>query len=54
MALLGGGQRRATVTSSSRVAGLRIENDALRRVLAKHPKLADAFRAVYDAHSATS
>jgi CRP/FNR family cyclic AMP-dependent transcriptional regulator len=54
MALLGGGQRRATVTSSSRVTGLRIENDALRPVLAKHRALADAFRAVYDAHSATS
>jgi CRP-like cAMP-binding protein len=54
MALLGGGQRRATVTSSSRVTGLRIENDALRPVLQKHPKLAEAFRAVYDAHSASS
>jgi CRP/FNR family cyclic AMP-dependent transcriptional regulator len=51
MALLGGGQRRATVTSSSRVAGLRIDNEALRPVLDKHPKLADAFKAVYDAHS---
>jgi CRP-like cAMP-binding protein len=54
MALLGGGQRRATVTSSSRVAGLRIENDALRPVLEKRPRLADAFKAVYDAHSASS
>ncbi|MBE7190050.1 cyclic nucleotide-binding domain-containing protein [Jatrophihabitans endophyticus] len=48
--LLGGGQRTATVTSSSRVAGLRVENDALKPVLDKHPKLAEAFRAVYDAH----
>ena len=54
MALLGGGQRRATVTSSTQVAGLRIENDALRPVLQKHPKIADAFRAVYDAHSGGS
>jgi CRP-like cAMP-binding protein len=54
MALLGGGQRRATVTSSTRVSGLRIENDALRPVLQKHPKVAEAFRAVYDAHSASS
>lgn len=54
MALLGGGQRRATVTSSSRVSGLRVENEALRPVLQKHPKLADAFRAVYDAHTAAS
>lgn len=48
--LLGGGQRTATVTSSSRVAGLRVENDALKPVLDQHPKLAEAFRAVYDAH----
>lgn len=54
MALLGGGQRRATVTSASRVAGLRIENDALRPVLQTRPKLAEAFRAVYDAHTAAS
>lgn len=54
MAFLGGGQRRATVTSATRVTGLRIENDALRAVLKKHPKLADAFKAVYTAHSAAS
>lgn len=48
--LLGGGQRTATVTSSSRVAGLRIENEKLAPVLDKHTKLAAAFRAVYDAH----
>jgi CRP/FNR family cyclic AMP-dependent transcriptional regulator len=54
MALLGGGQRRATVTSSSRVSGLRIENEALRPVLNKHPGLAEAFQAVYDAHTASS
>jgi CRP/FNR family transcriptional regulator, cyclic AMP receptor protein len=52
LTLLGGGQRRATVTSSSRVSGLRVENDALRAVLHKHPKIADAFKHVYDAHSA--
>lgn len=50
MALLKGGQRRATVTSSSHVSGLRIENDALRKVFAKHPKVAAAFEAVYSAH----
>ncbi len=54
MALLGGGQRRATVTSSSKVTGLRIENEALRPVLKKHPKIAGAFRAVYDAHTTAS
>ncbi len=50
MAFFDGGLRQATVTSSSRVTGLRIENDPLRDVLAKRPKLADAFRAVYTAH----
>jgi CRP-like cAMP-binding protein len=54
MAFFEGGQRQATVTSASRVTGLRIENDALRPVLQKHTKLADAFKAVYDAHSAAS
>jgi CRP-like cAMP-binding protein len=54
MTLLGGGQRRATVTSATRVAGLRIENEALRPVLHKHPQLAEAFRAVYDAHTSAS
>jgi hypothetical protein len=36
------------------VTGLRIENEALRPLLQKRPKLAEAFRAVYDAHSAAS
>lgn len=51
MALLKGGQRRATVTSASRVAGLRVEYDKLKPVLAKRPKLASAFEAVYTAHN---
>ncbi|WP_375477647.1 Crp/Fnr family transcriptional regulator [uncultured Jatrophihabitans sp.] len=51
MALLGGGQRRATVTSSTKVAGLRVDNDRLRPLLDKRPKLAEAFREVYNAHS---
>ncbi|WP_375497804.1 cyclic nucleotide-binding domain-containing protein [uncultured Jatrophihabitans sp.] len=51
MALLKGGQRKATVTSASRVAGLRVEYDKLKPVLAKRPKLAAAFDAVYAAHS---
>jgi CRP-like cAMP-binding protein len=50
LALLGGGQRRATVTSSSRVTGLRIENEALRALLDKRPKLEAAFRDVYAKH----
>lgn len=51
MTLLGGGQRRATVTSSTRIIGLRVDNEALRPVLDQHPAIADAFRAVYDAHN---
>ena len=54
MAFFDGGQRQATVTSSSRVTGLRVENDALRPLLQQRPKLADAFRAVYTAHHAAS
>ena len=54
MALLEGGQRQATVTTSSRVTGLRIENDALRPLLQKRPKLAEMFRAVYSAHQSSS
>jgi CRP/FNR family cyclic AMP-dependent transcriptional regulator len=52
MALLAGGQRKATVTSSERVAGLRVENERMRVLIAEHPCLGDAFRAVYDAHRA--
>jgi len=51
MALFSGAQRAATVTSSDRVAGLRIENDRARELMAKHPAIGEAFRAVYRAHS---
>ncbi len=51
LALLGGGQRRATVTSSSKVTGLRIDNEKLHPVLRKHPALAAAFKHVYEEHS---
>jgi len=51
MALLDGGQRKATVTSSTRISGIRIDNDKLREVMAAHPAVADAFRAVYAKHS---
>lgn len=50
MALLEGGQRRATVTSATRVSGLRIENDALRGLLQHNVRLAEAFRSVLSAH----
>jgi CRP-like cAMP-binding protein len=51
MALLGGGQRRATVTTADRTSGLRVENDAMFDVFAKHPAIRDAFKATYEAHS---
>lgn len=54
MALLGGGQRRATVTTSSRVSGLRVENSAMMDVFSKHPAVRDAFKAAYEAHQAAS
>src|SRR3954470_22507176 len=54
MALLGGGQRRATVTTSSRTSGLRVENPAMMDVFAKHPAVRDAFKAAYEAHQSSS
>jgi CRP-like cAMP-binding protein len=54
MALLGGGQRRATVTTSTRTGGLRVENTAMMDVFAKHPAVRDAFKAAYEAHQAAS
>jgi CRP-like cAMP-binding protein len=52
MALLEGGQRKATVTSSDRISGLRIENDKLREAMKSHPAIAQTFREVYAAHQA--
>jgi len=49
MAFLEGGQRDATVTSSTPVKALRIEYDALRAVLAKRPQLKEMMVAVYTA-----
>ena len=54
MALLGGGQRRATVTTSSRVSGLRVENSEMMGVFSKHSAIRDAFKAAYEAHQAAS
>jgi CRP-like cAMP-binding protein len=54
MALLGGGQRRATVTTSSRVSGLRVENAAMMDLFTKHPAVRDAFKAAYEAHQSAS
>jgi CRP/FNR family transcriptional regulator, cyclic AMP receptor protein len=54
MALLGGGQRRATVTTASRVSGLRVENTAMMDLFANRPALREVFRAAYEAHQASS
>jgi CRP/FNR family cyclic AMP-dependent transcriptional regulator len=54
MALLGGGQRRATVTTATRVGGLRIENTAMLDLFGRRPALRDTFRAAYEAHQASS
>lgn len=54
MALLGGGQRRATVTTATRVSGLRVDNAAMLDLFAKRPALRDAFRAAYAAHETAS
>lgn len=54
MALLGGGQRRATVTTATRVSGLRVDNAAMLDLFARRPALREAFRAAYAAHQAAS
>jgi CRP-like cAMP-binding protein len=54
MAFVTGGQRGATVTSSSKVSALRVENDPLRETLEAHPALRDALLAVYNAHTSSS
>lgn len=51
MTLLAGGQRRATVSSSSPIHGWRIENEALGQLLTKRPHLKDALTAVYRSHT---
>jgi CRP-like cAMP-binding protein len=51
MALLGGGQRRATVTTAERTSGLRVENAAMFEIFSEHPAIRDSFKAAYEAHS---
>ncbi|MDP9118401.1 MAG: cyclic nucleotide-binding domain-containing protein [Actinomycetota bacterium] len=50
MTLLGGGQRRATVSSVTSLRGLRVENDTLAALLTKRPQLREALTKVYQAH----
>lgn len=52
MAFFGGGQRSGTVTSSTKVTALRIENDAMQQVVDAHPNVKAALRRVYEAHTA--
>jgi CRP-like cAMP-binding protein len=54
MALLAGGERRATVTTATQIGGLRIENDNLVELLAHRPALGEAFRATYEKHGTPS
>jgi CRP-like cAMP-binding protein len=52
MAFLGGGQRRATVSSVTRLSGIRIDYDTLSDVIARRPRLHDAIQAVYESRVA--
>jgi CRP-like cAMP-binding protein len=52
MAFFGGGQRSGTVTSSTRVTALRIENEDMHNVVDAHPRVGEALRKVYEAHTA--
>jgi CRP/FNR family transcriptional regulator, cyclic AMP receptor protein len=54
MAFLSGGQRGATVTSSSKVTALRIENEALHKLVDQRPQLRATLHAVYNAHTAST
>jgi CRP/FNR family transcriptional regulator, cyclic AMP receptor protein len=49
MALVAGGQRKATVSSVTHVRGLRIEYEALAHLLARRPHLKQMIRSVYAA-----
>jgi CRP/FNR family cyclic AMP-dependent transcriptional regulator len=47
MAFVAGGQRRATVSSVTRLSGIRVDYDQLTDVLAHHPRVRDAITQVY-------
>ena len=48
MAVLTGGLRRATVTSSTRLSGLRVDNDQLIALFERRPQLLDVLRIAYE------
>jgi CRP-like cAMP-binding protein len=52
MSVLSGRPRRATVTSSSRLAGLRVGTDHMTELFASHPRLLEALKSTYEAHTA--
>jgi CRP-like cAMP-binding protein len=52
MAFLGGGQRRATVSSATRLTGIRVDYDTLSDVIARRPRLGEALKAVYESRVA--
>ena len=47
MAFLGGGQRRATVSSVTRLSGIRVDYDRLADMVADHPRIGEAIKRVY-------
>jgi CRP-like cAMP-binding protein len=52
MAFLRGGQRRATVSSTTRLTGIRVDYDTLSDVIARRPRLGQALKAVYESRVA--
>jgi CRP-like cAMP-binding protein len=53
-AVLHGTLRSATVTSSSHISGMRIGNDAVRKLLTERPALAETLREIEAEHEGTS
>lgn len=52
MALLVGGQRSATVSSVTRLSGLRVDYEKLAHLLTQRPRLTDAVRSVVQSRTA--
>jgi len=50
MAVLTGSLRRATVTSSSRLRGLRVDNDRMVQLFDRRPELLGVLRGAFEAH----
>lgn len=54
MSLLSGRPRRATVTSTSRMAGLRVATDDVTELFARHPRLLAAVKQTYETRVASA